>query len=95
MNAKCKIDVFHSAFILQNSSYVKAEGVGFEPTMDCSIPVFKTGAFVHSAIPPGVWVGKAPPKRAEFYHRKISMTIFDVKQLSRLFVYTVNFLLHR
>ena len=29
-----------------------AEEVGFEPTMDYSIPVFKTGAFVHSAIPP-------------------------------------------
>lgn len=30
----------------------KAEGEGFEPTMDCSIPVFKTGALNHSAIPP-------------------------------------------
>ena len=29
-----------------------AEGVGFEPTIPCGIPVFKTGAFVRSAIPP-------------------------------------------
>src|SRR5580704_3747530 len=29
-----------------------AEGVGFEPTMPCGIPVFKTGAFDHSATPP-------------------------------------------
>ena len=26
--------------------------MGFEPTMDCSIPVFKTGALGRSAIPP-------------------------------------------
>ena len=30
-----------------------AEGVGFEPTMPCGIPVFKTGAFDRSATPPG------------------------------------------
>ena len=30
----------------------EAEGEGFEPTMDFSIPVFKTGALSHSAIPP-------------------------------------------
>ena len=29
-----------------------AEGVGFEPTIPGGIPVFKTGAIVHSAIPP-------------------------------------------
>ena len=29
-----------------------AEGVGFEPTNDCSLPVFKTGAFNRSAILP-------------------------------------------
>ena len=29
-----------------------AEGVGFEPTMPCGIPVFKTGAIDHSATPP-------------------------------------------
>ena len=29
-----------------------AEGVGFEPTIPGGIPVFKTGAFVRSAIPP-------------------------------------------
>ena len=31
-----------------------AEGVGFEPTIPGGIPVFKTGAFVRSAIPPKV-----------------------------------------
>ena len=29
-----------------------AEGVGFEPTAPFGAPVFKTGAFGHSAIPP-------------------------------------------
>ena len=31
---------------------IVAEGVGFEPTIPGGIPVFKTGAFVRSAIPP-------------------------------------------
>ena len=31
-----------------------AEGVGFEPTVTCATPVFKTGAFDHSATPPEV-----------------------------------------
>ena len=29
-----------------------AEGVGFEPTVACTTPVFKTGLFVHSSTPP-------------------------------------------
>ena len=29
-----------------------AEGVGVEPTRRCHLPVFKTGAFDHSATPP-------------------------------------------
>ncbi len=33
-----------------------AEGVGFEPTMPCGIPVFKTGAFDRSATPPKSFV---------------------------------------
>ena len=36
----------------QDKQLFLAEGVGFEPTMDCSIPVFKTGALGRSAIPP-------------------------------------------
>ena len=36
-----------------------AEGVGFEPTMPCGIPVFKTGAIDRSATPPGVSVSQA------------------------------------
>ena len=36
----------------QENQLFLAEGVGFEPTMDCSIPVFKTGALGRSAIPP-------------------------------------------
>ncbi len=30
----------------------QAEGVGFEPTRACTLPVFKTGAFNRSATPP-------------------------------------------
>lgn len=30
----------------------RAEGVGFEPTLACARPVFKTGAIGHSATPP-------------------------------------------
>src|SRR5687767_14694980 len=29
-----------------------AEGVGFEPTRACALPVFKTGAINHSTTPP-------------------------------------------
>ena len=29
-----------------------AEGVGFEPTRPCGLPVFKTSALDHSATPP-------------------------------------------
>jgi hypothetical protein len=37
-----------------------AEGVGFEPTRPFGLPVFKTGAFDHSATPP---VKKSGPGR--------------------------------
>jgi hypothetical protein len=30
-----------------------ADGVGFEPTRGCPLPVFKTGAFNRSATHPG------------------------------------------
>ena len=60
-NAEYEINISYSAFMLHHSSFVKAEGAGFEPTMDCSIPVFKTGAFVHSAIPPGRGLGEPLP----------------------------------
>ena len=46
-------------------SFVKqAEGEGFEPTVSCPTPVFKTGALSHSAIPP-VTAGNAAQI---FYH---------------------------
>ncbi len=32
-----------------------AEAVGFEPTNPCGLPVFKTGAFNHSATLPLAW----------------------------------------
>ena len=32
-----------------------AEGVGFEPTVPLGTTVFKTAAFNHSAIPPGIY----------------------------------------
>ena len=31
-----------------------AEGVGFEPTRACALPVFKTGAINHSTTPPEI-----------------------------------------
>ncbi len=38
-----------------------AEGVGFEPTVSCPTPVFKTGALNRSATPPK-WHGhRCPP----------------------------------
>ncbi len=35
-----------------NHSLRSAEGVGFEPTRACALPVFKTGAINHSTTPP-------------------------------------------
>jgi hypothetical protein len=32
--------------------------VGFEPTVPCGTPVFKTGAFGHSATSPGASIGE-------------------------------------
>ena len=32
--------------------FIGAEGVGFEPTRACALPVFKTGAINHSTTPP-------------------------------------------
>ena len=49
INLACRI-LFAKLFIL-NSCYV-AERVGFEPTVGCPTLVFKTSAFVHSAISP-------------------------------------------
>lgn len=37
---------------LMGEIVVVAEGVGFEPTVPCDTPVFKTGALNHSATPP-------------------------------------------
>ena len=34
-----------------------AEGVGFEPTVAFTTPVFKTGLFVHSSTPPADVLG--------------------------------------
>jgi hypothetical protein len=38
-----------------------AEGVGFEPTRACALPVFKTGAINHSTTPPKVWRARSVP----------------------------------
>ena len=35
-----------------------AEGVGFEPTVAFTTPVFKTGLFDHSSTPPRIVMGK-------------------------------------
>ena len=51
-----------------------AEGVGFEPTRACALPVFKTGAINHSTTPPRYCGGRGfchcdadeqPSKRSE------------------------------
>jgi hypothetical protein len=39
--------------LLTNHFLKMAEGVGFEPTRACALPVFKTGAINHSTTPPG------------------------------------------
>src|SRR3954466_15470727 len=36
----------------RKSKISAAEGVGFEPTRACALPVFKTGAINHSTTPP-------------------------------------------
>src|ERR1700730_11485894 len=43
-----------------------AEGVGFEPTRACALPVFKTGAINHSTTPPRVLLASR-----ELCHRSI------------------------
>ena len=52
------LDIEKRAGLPDSLSYelAMAEGVGFEPTVSCPTPVFKTGAFVHSAIPPAISV---------------------------------------
>ena len=42
----------HRDLVPYNSRGKVAEGVGFEPTIGFPMPVFKTGAFDHSATPP-------------------------------------------
>ena len=44
---------FQSAIRNRKSAIELAEGVGFEPTRACALPVFKTGAINHSTTPPG------------------------------------------
>jgi hypothetical protein len=43
---------FRSAIRNRKSAIELAEGVGFEPTRACALPVFKTGAINHSTTPP-------------------------------------------
>src|SRR3954466_10257717 len=40
----------------RKSKISAAEGVGFEPTRACALPVFKTGAINHSTTPPGIGI---------------------------------------
>ena len=42
---------------LQRRARKLAEGVGFEPTVAFTTPVFKTGLFDHSSTPPGIMTG--------------------------------------
>ena len=50
MNLKYVTFVFYRS--LHFARVAVAEGVGFEPTVACTTPVFKTGLFVHSSTPP-------------------------------------------
>ena len=47
--------------------FLHAEGVGFEPTVRCRTPVFKTGALNRSAIPPRGLKAKLANKRKRFF----------------------------
>jgi hypothetical protein len=38
-----------------------AEGVGFEPTKACALPVFKTGAINRSTTPPEISIARSVP----------------------------------
>jgi hypothetical protein len=42
-----------------------AEGVGFEPTVAFTTPVFKTGLFDHSSTPPKMVTGIHLEKKCE------------------------------
>ena len=46
--------------VLQLVTLILAEREGFEPPVPLSTPVFKTGAFDHSAISPIVWIASQP-----------------------------------
>ena len=50
-----------------------AEGVGFEPTRACALPVFKTGAINHSTTPPD---GFAP----SYFGTGVPMSKTDAKR---------------
>ena len=54
--------------------YFLAERVGFEPTDAFTSPVFKTGAFDHSAISPCVKV-RSTQTQELFYHRGKALSI--------------------
>ena len=61
-----------------------AERVGFEPTDAFTSPVFKTGAFDHSAISPCVKV-RSTQTQVLFYHREIYLSIKKQKKKRRIF----------
>ena len=50
--ARCAL-AFNPQSAIRNPQLKVAEGVGFEPTRACALPVFKTGAINHSTTPPG------------------------------------------
>ena len=53
-----------------------AEGVGFEPTRACALPVFKTGAINRSATPPGVALDcSGAPGGSQTFDRKTATVI--------------------
>ena len=52
--------LYYEKRLLKFLSEAFAEREGFEPPVPLSTPVFKTGAFDHSAISPIVWIASQP-----------------------------------
>ena len=63
-----------------------AEGVGFEPTRACALPVFKTGAINHSTTPPGARAATfGGIGRHILAHQGMARQIFDGAPIRALF----------
>ena len=66
---------------MSGREYKMAEEVGFEPTVPCGTPVFKTGAFDHSATPP-VILRRGGDNEETFREEQEKVAYFGKKLLS-------------